>query len=194
MVSTAASSVAPDLGLADFIDIEIDQPIPSEALTRILSKPPFRIVEGGFNIRDLGHIGHPGIQPGLVYRSGLLTNLTEVGKSQLGLELSLGAIFDLRSHRERLLFPPPQLQEKVKLFWQPQTGTPSPIILSDFAANNGNDAYRDMYLDILESHIPTLRGLLTYIRDSLNGGSAGEKKAILFHCHCMLNPVTRPQQ
>jgi hypothetical protein len=69
MVSIAASPVAPDLGLADFIDVEIDQSIPSEALTRILSKPPFRIVEGGFNIRDLGHFGHPGIQPGLVYRS-----------------------------------------------------------------------------------------------------------------------------
>ncbi|KAF4232344.1 hypothetical protein CNMCM8980_005132 [Aspergillus fumigatiaffinis] len=183
MGSITASPVAPELGLADYIDIEIDQPIPPEALTGILSKPPFRIVEGGFNIRDLGHIGHPGIQPGLVYRSGLLTNLTEVGKSQLVSDLSLGAIFDLRSHRERLLFPPPQLHQQVNLFWQPQTGTPTPIILSDFAANNGNDAYRDMYLDILESHVPSLRGLLTYIRDSLNGGSAGEKKAILFHCH-----------
>jgi hypothetical protein len=194
MGSITASPVAPELGLADYIDIEIDQPIPPEALTGILSKPPFRIVEGGFNIRDLGHIGHPGIQPGLVYRSGLLTNLTEVGKSQLVSDLSLGAIFDLRSHRERLLFPPPQLHQQVNLFWQPQTGTPTPIILSDFAANNGNDAYRDMYLDILESHVPSLRGLLTYIRDSLNGGSAGEKKAILFHCHCMLNQVTRPRQ
>ncbi|KAF7169282.1 hypothetical protein CNMCM5623_002078 [Aspergillus felis] len=183
MGSITTSPLAPDLELADLIDIEIDQPIPSDALTRALSEPPFQIVEGGFNIRDLGHIGHPGIQRGLVYRSGLLTNLTEVGKSQLVSELSLGAIFDLRSHRERLLFPPPQLHEQIKLFWQPQIGTPPPVNLSDFTANNGIDAYRDMYLYILESHVPSLKALLTYIRDELNAGSAGEKKAILFHCH-----------
>lgn len=124
MGSITASPAAADLKLADVIDIGIDQPIPSEALTRILSKPPFLIVEGGFNIVDVGHIGHPGIQPGLIYCSGLLDNLTEVGKSQLVPELSLGSIFDLRSHRERLLFPPPKLPEQVKLFWQPQIGTP----------------------------------------------------------------------
>ncbi|KAF7182147.1 hypothetical protein CNMCM7691_001535 [Aspergillus felis] len=183
MGSITASPVAPDLELADLIDIEIDQDIPSDTLTRVLSEPPFRIVEGGFNLRDLGHIGHPGIQPGLVYRSGLLTNLTEVGKCQLVSELALSGIFDLRSHRERLLFPPPQLHEQIKLSWQPQIGTPPPVNLSDFTANNGNDAYRDMYLYILESHVPSLKGLLTYIRDELNAGSAGEKKAILFHCH-----------
>ncbi|KAF7118251.1 hypothetical protein CNMCM5793_007657 [Aspergillus hiratsukae] len=87
MGSITASPAAPDLELADFIDIDIDQPISLEALTRILSKPPFRIVEGGFNIR---------------------------------------------------------LPEQVKLFWQPQIRTPAPGILSNFAANNDNDAYRDM--------------------------------------------------
>ncbi|KAF7587220.1 hypothetical protein BBP40_007533 [Aspergillus hancockii] len=183
MGSITASPVTPDLELADFIDLEIDQSIPSDALARVLSKPPFRIVEGVFNIRDLGQIGHPGIQPGLVFRSGLLSNLTEVGKSQLVSEMLLGAIFDLRSHREKLRFPPPQLHEQVKLFWQPQIGTPAPVTLSDFATNNGNDAYRDMYLDILESHVPILKGLLTYIRDELSAGSAREKKAILFHCN-----------
>ncbi|GFF52605.1 tyrosine-protein phosphatase [Aspergillus udagawae] len=183
MGTITATPVAPDLELADFIDLEIDQPIPSDALARVLSEPPFRVVEGVFNIRDLGQSGHPGIQPGLVYRSGLLSNVTEVGKSQLVSGLSLGAIFDLRSHRERLLFPPPQLHEQVKFFWQPQIGTPPPVNLSDFTANNGNDAYRDMYLYILESHVPIFKGLLTYIRDELNAGSAGEKKAILFHCH-----------
>ncbi|GIK02965.1 hypothetical protein Aspvir_007030 [Aspergillus viridinutans] len=120
MGSITASPVAPDLELADFIDFEIDQSIPQDALTRVLSRPPFRIVEGVFNIRDLGHIGHPGIQPGLVYRSGLLANLTEVGKSQLVSELSLGAVFDLRVTGK---------------------GTPPPVNLSDFTANDGNDAH-----------------------------------------------------
>ncbi|RHZ73069.1 hypothetical protein CDV55_103371 [Aspergillus turcosus] len=140
MGSITASPAAADLKLADVIDVGIDQPIPSEALTRILSKPPFLIVESGFNIRDLGHIGHPGIQPGLIYRSGLLANLTEIG-------------------------------------------APAPIIPSNFAAKNGNDAYRDMYLDILKSHVPSFSGLLTFVRDELSAGSAGQKKAILFHCH-----------
>ncbi|RLM01967.1 hypothetical protein CFD26_108889 [Aspergillus turcosus] len=140
MGSITASPAAADLKLADVIDVGIDQPIPSEALTRILSKPPFLIVEGGFNIRDSGHIGHPGIQPGLIYRSGLLANLTEIG-------------------------------------------APAPIIPSNFAAKNGNDAYRDMYLDILESHVPSFSGLLTYVRDELNARSGGENRAVPFHCH-----------
>lgn len=94
----------------------------------------------------------------------------------------------------KIAVPPPQLPEHVKLFWQPQIGTPAPIILSNFAANNGNDAYRDMYLDILKSHVPSFRGLLTYVRDEFNAGSAGQKKAILFHCHGILNLITRSQQ
>ncbi|KAJ6534014.1 tyrosine phosphatase family-domain-containing protein [Mycena vulgaris] len=68
----------------------------------ILSSPPFVVVEGVINIRDLGgyttdDASH--VKPGLVFRSGEMSNISETGKLQL-VALGIRRVFDLRTHLE----------------------------------------------------------------------------------------------
>ncbi|KAJ6631342.1 protein-tyrosine phosphatase-like protein [Mycena sp. CBHHK59/15] len=69
----------------------------------ILSSLPFTVVEGVFNIRDIGgfktnnslHV----VKPGLLFRSGEISGITETGKEQL-LALGIRRVFDLRTKME----------------------------------------------------------------------------------------------
>ena len=84
-----------------------------EVVQRTLSSPPFHTVEGVINFRDFGilsspPISHqnlekssqiPPIRPGVLFRSGELTRLTDKGKAKLK-ELGITTVFDLRSESE----------------------------------------------------------------------------------------------
>ncbi|KAJ7125424.1 protein-tyrosine phosphatase-like protein [Mycena epipterygia] len=68
-----------------------------------LSSPPFVVVDGVINIRTLGgyitddstHI----VKPGLIFRSGETSGITEMGKQQL-IALGVRHVFDLRTQLE----------------------------------------------------------------------------------------------
>jgi len=69
----------------------------------ILSSPPFVVVDGVINIRDIG--GYPTLNPNLfvkrfsVFRAGELSGITDRGKEQLH-ALKIAKIFDMRSDSE----------------------------------------------------------------------------------------------
>lgn len=69
----------------------------------MFSSPPFVEVEGIFNIRSIGgyktkdsaHL----VKPGLLFRSGETSGITEAGKQQL-IALGIRRVFDLRTQLE----------------------------------------------------------------------------------------------
>jgi hypothetical protein len=74
------------------------------AVQKVLSSPPFAVVEGVINIRDVG--GYPiqskpslVVKPGSIFRSGDLSRITDLGKKQIH-ALGIKTIFDLRSDLE----------------------------------------------------------------------------------------------
>ncbi|KAJ7496579.1 hypothetical protein FB451DRAFT_1385972 [Mycena latifolia] len=67
-----------------------------------LSSPPFIVVEGVINIRDIGGYvieDSTLVKSGLVFRSGEISNITETGKQQL-LALGIRRVFDMRTQLE----------------------------------------------------------------------------------------------
>ena len=92
-------------------DLKIDSPDP-ELVKQVLSSPPFQTIEGVINFREYGFlsaqtkIDSPPIslvRPGILYRSGELTRLTETGKAQLR-NLGVTTVFDFRSETEILKY------------------------------------------------------------------------------------------
>ena len=83
--------------------------IDGDIVKQILSSPPFITVEGVINFRDFGSLGAPNapssegnnlkIKPGLLFRSGELTKLSDSGKETLK-KLGITTVFDLRSDLE----------------------------------------------------------------------------------------------
>lgn len=81
----------------------------------ILSSPPFVVVEGVINIRDVG--GYPTSNPDLfvksssVFRSGEPSRITDHGKEQLH-SLKIVKIFDMRSDSEIVAYKtqPPAIE------------------------------------------------------------------------------------
>ena len=75
---------------------------------RTLSSPPFVVVDGVINIRDIGGYLIQAnmslmIKPGIVFRSGEPSSITDLGKEQLR-ALGIKTIFDLRSDFEMKKF------------------------------------------------------------------------------------------
>jgi protein tyrosine/serine phosphatase len=70
---------------------------------KVLSSPPFIVVDGVINIRDVG--GYPTayadlfVKPSFVFRSGELTRITDRGIEQLH-ALKIVKVFDMRSDSE----------------------------------------------------------------------------------------------
>ncbi|KAJ7023416.1 protein-tyrosine phosphatase-like protein [Mycena alexandri] len=68
----------------------------------ILFSPPFVVVDGVINIRTIGGYKIDNsllVTPGLIFRSGEVSGITEAGKQQL-LALGIRRIFDMRSNLE----------------------------------------------------------------------------------------------
>jgi protein tyrosine/serine phosphatase len=69
-----------------------------------LASPPFIVVEGIINIRDIGGYiaqSNPSlmVKPRTIFRSGEVSHITDLGKTQLR-ALGIKTIFDLRSDSE----------------------------------------------------------------------------------------------
>ena len=65
---------------------------------RTLTAPPFHSIDGVINCRDIGlSAGADVIRPGLLFRSGELTNFLDTGKAQLTV-LGICTVFGLRGY------------------------------------------------------------------------------------------------
>jgi hypothetical protein len=94
----------------------ISQPLPPDELQKILSTPPFVVVEGVMNIRTIATpdshytIDHPDpnciVKPFHVFRSAELSHITDTGKDQLR-AFGIKKVFDLRSDYEIAKFDSP---------------------------------------------------------------------------------------
>lgn len=187
--------------LRPLAETDIRTPIPAEELLAALQTPPFVLVPGTFNTRDLGLLllppppppadsrssssNHPtrGIRPGFIFRTGGLDSLHHSGDGRAVLRdrLRVRRIFDLRSREEHARRPDPVL-EGVENVWLGDEGgggagtEETPMTdLGPFVEGEGEVGYVAMYLDVLDRYRGTFREVLRSVRDR-------PREAIMFHC------------
>lgn len=182
--------------LRSLAETDVRNPIPASVLLAALQTPPFVVVPGTFNTRDLGLLvsddddrrgeGHgargaaDSIRPGFIFRTGGLEALARSADGQAVLRDMLGIkrIFDLRSREEHAKSPDPALEgiEGVWLGHGVDGAEDNPMLNVDlFAEGEGEKGYVHMYLDVLEKYRGSFREVLTSVRDR-----PGD--AIMFHC------------
>ncbi|CAK7267851.1 hypothetical protein SEPCBS119000_002761 [Sporothrix epigloea] len=176
---TAPPSAAELLALSE---TDITVRLTSKQLSSVLSQAPFVHVEGTFNVRDLGKLpasaGHATattIRPDFVFRSGMLTHLTDQGKAKLANNLGVRRVFDFRSQSEHTKTPDPKLSDSVTMVWQETAEATPHISLEPFAKGFGEAGFAAMYLDVLKAYRPTIKLLLEHVRDR-------PQEPFLFHC------------
>lgn len=86
----------------------IDEPIATATLISLLASPPWHPIPGTFNLRAVSHDAC--LKGNHVYRSGLLSMISDAGKKDLVDVLGIRAIFDFRFNQERESEPEPSLQ------------------------------------------------------------------------------------
>lgn len=167
------------------INTAIERTIPSEDLDEALSRKPFASVAGTFNLRDIGHI--PQVRPNLIYRSGTLSNLAPKGKDVLVKDLGVRTVFDLRSVRERQMFPfPDSLNEgnDIEVLRCPSDATPAEMEIQNFAElvsegptswDGGARGFSRDYLEVLRIFKRAFQKVFQHLLDR-----PGD--AILFNC------------
>ncbi|POS74583.1 hypothetical protein DHEL01_v207025 [Diaporthe helianthi] len=181
--------------LRSLAETDVRNPIPASILMAALQTPPFVVVPGTFNTRDLGLLvskedarghgdGSPGaggtIRPGFIFRTGGLEALARSADGQAVLRDTLGVkrIFDLRSREEHAKSPDPALEgiEGIWLGRGVDGAEDNPMLdVGLFAEAKGEKGYVDMYLDILNKYRGSFRAVLASVRDR-----PGEP--IMFHC------------
>ncbi|WEW60544.1 hypothetical protein PRK78_006031 [Emydomyces testavorans] len=163
--------------LETLVKTDVTTAIPSDIILPIISRPPFLTIPGVFNIRDIGQstTGTPRVRDNFLFRSGMLSFISDAGKIKLASDLGIRKIFDLRSAAEREKLRPPQIDE-VEIRWLAPAQDPRPVVYSEFGGEDGGlKAMLDMYRDILVTHVPAFREVFEHIRDERD-------KPVLFHC------------
>jgi hypothetical protein len=166
----------PMMDLLEIALTPITLAIPDSVLNDALKTAPFIPIPGALNLRDLGQISSAKIKPGLIYRSGNLSNLPASSIPLLSSQLKLCTLFDFRQINERDRLPSPELQG-INIVSLPSTASPKRVVPKDFAVNGGVDGYAQFYDEFLKVYAQPYKTVLEYLRDH-----AGE--AILFHCNC----------
>lgn len=183
--------------LRDLAETDVRDPIPAKVLLAALQTPPFVVVPGTFNTRDLGLLlppppegearGRDGevpatsgrIRPGFIFRTGGLEALARSADGQATLRdtLRVRRIFDLRSRDEHSRAPDPAIEGVEDVWLGDGVGAEdNPMLdLSPFVEGEGERGYVHMYLDVLDKYSGSIRGVLESVRDR-----PGD--AILFHC------------
>lgn len=172
-------------------ETDVREPIPAKALLAALQTPPFVVVPGTFNTRDLGLLLPPegearrgdgvgaGIRPGFVFRTGGLEALARSadGRTVLRDTLRVRRIFDLRSREEHDRAPDPVVDGVEGVWLGDGVGAEdNPMLdLAPFVEGEGEKGYAAMYMDVLDKYRGSFREVLASVRDR-----PGD--AILFHC------------
>ncbi|KAJ5105711.1 hypothetical protein NUU61_003058 [Penicillium alfredii] len=165
--------INPD-NLRTVLNTDIRTPIPEATVSKIISLPPFVPVPGVTNFRDLSHDSNH-VRPGYVYRSGNMSDITDVGKAVLVDQLEITTIFDLRNQGEREHAPSPDIPE-IETIWMPYGARPASLSLREFAGEEkGTTGFVKMYTGILNAATPALTQVFTHIRDRPDD-------PFVFHC------------
>ncbi|THH10695.1 hypothetical protein EW145_g1158 [Phellinidium pouzarii] len=151
----------------------------ADLVQRILNSPPFHSVDGVINFRDLGS-SSGAITPGILFRSGELTRLSQRGKDELK-ALGVATVFDLRSQSEITKYSSatPEI-DGVRFVHVPVSDKDEydPMALAARVTRFETDekeAFATLYSNILESGARAYETILKHIRDK-----PGE--ACLVHC------------
>lgn len=173
--------------LKTLAETDVRDPIPAKVLLAALQTPPFVVVPGTFNTRDLGLLlpaesnagGAGRIRPGFIFRTGGLEALARSADGQAALRDSLRVrrIFDLRSREEHTRAPDPAVQGVEGVWLGDGVGAEdNPMLdLGPFVEGEGEKGYAYMYMDVLHKYSGSFREVLASVRDR-----PGD--AILFHC------------
>ncbi|KID67000.1 Tyrosine-protein phosphatase [Metarhizium brunneum] len=166
--------------LASLAAVPIEDPIDPDTLETVLSGPPFVILPGSLNIRDVGAYAPGYIKPGLVYRSGTLDFIPEAYRSLLRSQLGVSTVFDFRRGDEvkRRLCDIDGIQVISCPFQDGQVDNVD-VDLAAFVPPDGevvSKGYRDMYSVILEGYTTGYRKVFEALK------SADRNHAVLFHC------------
>lgn len=168
-------------------ETDVREPIPAKVLLSALQTPPFVVVPGTFNTRDLGLLVSPEekggeagrIRPGFVFRTGGLEALARShdGQAVLRDTLHVRRIFDLRSREEHGRAPDPVVEGVEGVWLGDGVGAEdNPMLdLGLFVEGEGEKGYVHMYMDVLDKYSGSFREVLASVRDRPD-------EAILFHC------------
>ncbi|KAI4598787.1 hypothetical protein KJ359_002679 [Pestalotiopsis sp. 9143b] len=152
---------------------EVIREIPPTDFLPVLTNPPFVWIDGTFNSRDLGDVPGSPLRANYVYRTGGLARLTEQGKEAIT-ALGVKRIFDLRSPEERKQAPDPDI-EGVENTWIQSLRPDTAPNLNKFITGKGEEAYEEMYLEVIDVYQPSWRLVLEHVRDR-------PEEAFLVHC------------
>lgn len=150
----------------EVLNTDIRTPIPPAIVSQIISLPPFVVVPGVSNFRDLSH--GPGLRRGFAYRSGNLSDITDEGKAILVEDLGITTVFDLRNQNEIEQAPSPEIHG-IETVWLPCGAKSASLSLRDFAGiDQSIIGFVRMYTGILESSAPAFARVFGHIRDYPN--------------------------
>ncbi|KAI1483038.1 protein-tyrosine phosphatase-like protein [Daldinia eschscholtzii] len=156
--------MADPAALLKLAETDVSQEITKEQYIPVLTNPPFVFLDGTFNTRDVGLVPGSPVRSNFFFRSGALARLTDNGKAVLEGKLGVKRIFDLRSPEERASAPDPVL-EGIENTWIESTrpdSTPEP---GRFVAGEGEEGYREMYLEVIDVYQESWKAILEHIRD-----------------------------
>ncbi len=142
---------------------------------------PLLPLEGGFNLRDMGGYATADgrrVRRGLLFRSGLMSMLTEADEAQLA-ALGIATVCDLRRAGERKRDPTRWCEPAGVLYWARDHDASSGVLgelLSGAlpTADGVRTAMISVYREILIDHAPSYR----FLFDRLAGGHV----PLLFNC------------
>jgi protein tyrosine/serine phosphatase len=156
----------------DILSTDIRTAIPESIVAKIISLPPFVILPGVSNFRDLSHDNE--LRPGYAYRSGNMSDIEAKGKSILAEDLGITTIFDLRNQGERERAPSPEITG-IETIWMPYGNRPASLNLLDFSQDESAKGFVKMYMGILNAATPIFTEIFSHIRDEPND-------PFIFHC------------
>ncbi|EEP80685.1 predicted protein [Uncinocarpus reesii 1704] len=170
------ATLAQNTDLETLVKTDVLTAIAPNLIQPFIASRPFIFVPGTFNLRDIGQpTCTPPVRSNFLYRSGMLSSITDAGVTKLVLELGVKKIFDLRSAKECEAFPAPYIAD-VEIRWLPPAQEPRPVVYSEFGAEDGGlKAMVEFYKDILVTHVPVYKEVFEHIRDERDN-------PIVFHC------------
>lgn len=161
-----------------------------------LASPPFVVVDGVVNIRDLGGYdsmhSNGAVKPKAILRSGEMTHITDAGKQQLK-ELGVRKVFDLRADVEIKRYNAlTQVINGVEIIRVPITAKEwaDPTLLAARLKAFGEkerETFVVTYTEFLEDGRSAYETIFTYLRDEPNPHclvhcTAGKDRTGVFAC------------
>lgn len=156
------------MSLETLLTTPISESIHLTSLITHLTSAPFHQVPGTFNLRSTAY--PPLVKSNLIYRSGLLSHLSDEGKKILADRLGIKTIFDLRFTEETEIDAEPVIDGVESI----ATGVEEKDVEGEVEGMKWANL-ADMYLFILRTHEAIFRKIFLHILHH-------PEKPFLIHC------------